>query len=301
MAIMRKHKQEKDYVEIPNKTALAPETRTEEKSISLQALGLIVNIWSYDVTKWELHKTQLYERFEHNKETSVKSAWKELVEANYILEFKVRVNGKNDYEYIYNIVPFTDAQIEMYIAEILDTYGNYTGLDFQDLKNKTSKTRPQNQEIINTKETKDLKKEKLNKKNKLASLDDMNSVDLILKKIFPEVPFDEIKTKLIDDALKNDDIIIDTKNRYQGLLNSRIKDWKRSNKAYSRPKSHHKEMLPEWFDEESEPNTAAKTLTDEEAQAKRGQINEKLEKFRMTDEEKKAEIKEILKSLKNND
>ena len=279
MAIMRKHKQEKDYVEIPNKTALAPEIRTIEKSISLQALGLIVNIWSYDITKWELHKTQLYERFEHNKETSVKSAWKELVEAKYILEFKVRVNGKNDYEYIYNIVPFTDAEIEMYKAEILVTYGDFSGLDFQDLKNKTSKTGPQKPEILKTKETKDLKKEKLNKKNKLASLDDMNSVDLILKKIFPEVPFDEIKNKLIDDALKGDDIIIDTKNRYQGLLNSRIKDWKRSNKAYTRPKSHHKEILPEWFDEESEPNTGVKQAND------------------VSDEEK-AELEEILKSFK---
>lgn len=301
MAIMRKHKQEKDYVEIPNKTALAPEIRTTEKSISLQALGLIVNIWSYDVTKWELHKTQLYERFEHNKETSVKSAWKELVEANYILEFKVRVNGKNDYEYIYNIVPFTDTEIEKYNAEILDTYGNFTGLDFQDLKNKTSKAGPQKPEIINTKETKDLKKVILNKSNiKLASLAIMNSVDLILKKIYSEVPYDEIKNQLIDDALQGE-VLIDTKNRYRGLLTSRIEDWKRSNKAYSRPKSHHKELLPDWFDEESEPNTAVKPLTDEEAQAKRGQINEKLEKFRMTDEEKKAEIEEILKSLKNND
>jgi len=283
MAIMRKHKQEKDYVEIPNKTALAPETRTPEKSISLQALGLIVNIWSYDVTNWELHKTQLYERFEYNKETSVKSAWNDLIEAKYILEYKVRVNGKNDYEYIYNIVPFTDAEIEMYNAEILDTYGNFAGLDFQDLKNKTSKAGPQKPEILKTKEKKDLKKEKLNKKNnKLASLDDMNSVDLILKKIFPEVPFDEIKNKLIDDASR-DEVLIDTKNRYQGLLNSRIEDWKRSkshNKPYSPLKTNRKELLPEWFDDELEPNTAVK------------QVNE------ISDEEK-AELEELLKSMRN--
>jgi len=283
MLFIRKHKQEKDYVEIPNKTALAPETRTPEKSISLQALGLIVNIWSYDVTNWELHKTQLYERFEYNKETSVKSAWNDLIEAKYILEYKVRVNGKNDYEYIYNIVPFTDAEIEMYNAEILDKYGNFAGLDFQDLKNKTSKAGPQKPEILKTKEKKDLKKEKLNKKNnKLASLDDMNSVDLILKNIFPEVPFDEIKNKLIDDASR-DEVLIDTKNRYQGLLNSRIEDWKRSksqNKPYSPLKTNRKELLPEWFDDELEPNTAVK------------QVNE------ISDEEK-AELEELLKSMRN--
>jgi len=285
MAIMRKHKQEKDYVQVSNKTALAPETRTPEKSISLQALGLIVNLWSYDVESYEVHKTQLYNRFTLNKETSVKNAWAELVEARYILEYKVRVGKKYEYEYIYNIVPFSPEQIADYDRQITDEYGKFWGLDFQDLKMETSKCGPQKPEILKTKEKKDLKKEKLNKKNnKLASLDDMNSVDLILKKIFPEVPFDEIKNKLIDDASRGE-VLIDTKNRYQGLLNSRIEDWKRSksqNKPYSPLKTNRKEILPEWFDEEQEPNTGVK-------------------KHSEVSDEEKAELQEILKSLKNKD
>jgi hypothetical protein len=54
MGQMRKFYEEKDYLQVPNKTALAPESK--ENPISLQALGLIVNICSYS-ERYELHKT----------------------------------------------------------------------------------------------------------------------------------------------------------------------------------------------------------------------------------------------------
>ena len=162
MGYMHKAKVEKDYVEIPNITARAPET-TE---LSLQALGLLVNMWSYPVEKWELHKTELYKRFTKNKETSVRSAFKELVDNNYMIEVKYRKNGRNEYDYVYRSFPFTEEEKTKLMEDLARDYGEISTLDFQDLKNKTSKSGPQNQVIIKSESKKDgLKKERLNKEN----------------------------------------------------------------------------------------------------------------------------------------
>jgi hypothetical protein len=132
-----------------------------------------------------------------------------------------------------------------------------------------------------------LKKNSL-KKNKfsLARLEDINSVDKFLKSIFPEVPFDDIKNQMIEEAKQEgSSILIDTKNRYQGLLNSRIEDWirsKRPNRPFKRSNSPvRKEILPDWFDEENEAPESSES--DRE----------------LTDEQKKAEIEEILKEFRN--
>lgn len=107
MALMRKFKVEKNYVEIPNETARSVELKTKETTISLQALGLITNLWSYNVEEWELHKLELYKRFGKNKKTSVMSAWDDLLEAGYVVQFKVRIGRENDYVYYYRITPFS--------------------------------------------------------------------------------------------------------------------------------------------------------------------------------------------------
>lgn len=169
MGLMHKAKVEKDYVEIPNDTARAPETT----DLSLQALGLIVNLWSYPVDKWELHKTELYKRFTKNKETSVRSAFKELVDNNFMIEVKYRKNGRNDYDYVYRSYPFTEEEKAEWIVKLTNEYGEISTLDFQDLKFKTSKSGPQNQEIINTRAKKNtLKKDRLKKDNIKPIIDD---------------------------------------------------------------------------------------------------------------------------------
>ncbi|MED1010717.1 hypothetical protein [Bacillus mycoides] len=159
MAKMKKWKLEKEYVEVPNKTAVAVETRKNnddpESCLSLQALGLIVNLWSYNTEEWELHKTELYKRYGKNKEVSVKNAWKELMDANYIIEYKFRVGKKWDYEYYYRIKPFTAEEREEILAYAEKEHGQIWGLDFQDLKMKTSKPRDKKDSI-----KKDLFKEK---------------------------------------------------------------------------------------------------------------------------------------------
>lgn len=159
MAKMKKWKLERDYVEVPNVTAVAVETRNNnndpEECISLQALGLIVNLWSYNTEEWELHKTELYKRYGKNKETSVKNAWKELMDANYIIEYKFRVGKQWDYEYYYRIKPFTDEERKEILAYAEKEHGQIWGLDFQDLKMKTSKSRDTKKEL-----KKDIIKEK---------------------------------------------------------------------------------------------------------------------------------------------
>lgn len=145
MAKMRKWKLEREFVQVPNETALAP-----EETISLQALGLIVNLWSYNTETWELHKTELYKRYVKNKEASVKTAWNELMEAGYIIEYKYRAGKKWEYEYYYRITPFTAEERAEILEYAKQEHGEIWGLDFQDLKMKTSKPRD-NKDIINKK------------------------------------------------------------------------------------------------------------------------------------------------------
>jgi len=281
MALMVKHKQEKNYVEVPNETAQAPEKKTPQKSISLQSLGLITNLWSYDIEKFEVHKTELYKRFEKNKETSVRGCWSELVEAKYILEYKIRVGKENDYVYFYNIRPFTSAEIEEYNAMVLREYGNFSGLDFQDLKIRTSFSGPQNQDILNIKLIKDLTKKDLTKEKNisLVSLGEIESVNKILENIFPELPIDKISAEIINDAMDGL-LVVKTKKQYQAMMQYRLERYtepkppvKRSNKS-KRPTRT--ELLPDWFDKPDEPIQPSESQDDEDLAEKKREIEEML-------------------------
>lgn len=119
-----------------------------ESPISLEALGLLVNLISYP-SSWELHKTELYKRFAKNKRTSVKSAWSDLVNANYIIEFRYRSGRSYEYVYYYRKVPFSDEEK----ATILDTsrkeYGEIWDVDFVHPKMDTSKSTVNQKNILN--------------------------------------------------------------------------------------------------------------------------------------------------------
>jgi hypothetical protein len=120
---MVKVKEEKDYVQIPNETARAVEVDCENP-ISLEAEGMLVNWWSYNVEKWELHKTQLYKRYAKNKRSSVDSAWNDLMNARYILQFNGR-NEKGHFEsiYLYRIRPFSYEEIETWKEKVKQEFG----------------------------------------------------------------------------------------------------------------------------------------------------------------------------------
>lgn len=155
-----------DYdVKVPFGTTKAVEKKIDneinENPISLEALGLLVNLLSYS-GKWELHKTELYKRFALHGERSVKSAWNSLMQANYIIEFRYRSGKSYEYVYYFRKVPFTPEEK----AEILDNaekeFGEIWGLQNEDPKLKTSKRRGNQRSII---KDKDLNKSKDNNTN----------------------------------------------------------------------------------------------------------------------------------------
>ena len=73
MSINAKKKVRKAFVQILNETAKAVEEKDNPSPISLEALGLLVNLWSYDGETWDLHKTELYKRYAKIKKSSVSS------------------------------------------------------------------------------------------------------------------------------------------------------------------------------------------------------------------------------------
>lgn len=160
MAKARRRTFQEQYLQVPNSTAKAPELKSNGKHISLEALGLIVNICSYS-DNWELNKTELYERFALHKETSVRRIWKELIEAHFMVEFKYRVGRKWEYVYIYDIVPYTPEQIEIILKEAIEEFGEIRKLEnpdtegsVEDLKIKTSNCRPESTGVNKYKGTK---------------------------------------------------------------------------------------------------------------------------------------------------
>jgi hypothetical protein len=175
MARMRKRSFEREYVQIPNETAQAPQIKINkkdnEKPIPLESSGLLLNLCSYS-DNFELHKTELYKRFAYNKETSVKKAWKFLMDAGYIIEFKYRDGKRWEYVYYFDVIPYTEEQKQILWQEATEEYGEIWGLDFPDLKMRTSNCGPQIQEISNTELTKDSINEKQIKEKKIIDDDE---------------------------------------------------------------------------------------------------------------------------------
>ena len=173
MALLVKDVEEKDYVQVPNKTAKAVEAKETDSPISLEALGLLVNLWSYDITKWEIHKTELYKRFAKNKKTSVSNSWDELVQANYIIEFKYRSGKKWEYVYLYRIRPYSEQEKEVKMLECVELAGVSSTSDFQHLKMGSSKCTVQNVHISNTISKQDsINKKQIKPKLKEKIIDD---------------------------------------------------------------------------------------------------------------------------------
>lgn len=149
MAKAKRRSFEKKYLQVPNETAVAPEIKSPSESISLEALGLIVNICSYS-EEWDLHKTELYQRYAKNKRTSVNNAFKELVQAKYMFEYKYRVGKKWEHVYQYDIIPYTDEQIKILRHEAIEEHKEIWDVDFAHPKMDSRKWTAENQHISNT-------------------------------------------------------------------------------------------------------------------------------------------------------
>lgn len=154
-----------DYsISVPVATAQAVQ-ENNENPISLEALGLLVNLLSYP-TKWELHKTEVYKRFAKNKRTSVKTAWNDLVGANYMIEFRYRSGRSYEYVYYYRKVPFSPEEKAEILANAEKEFGEIWDVDFVQPKLDTPKSTPNQKNILN-------KKPILNNNNKdIENIDD---------------------------------------------------------------------------------------------------------------------------------
>ena len=135
MSIIKNINSEKPFEVLPRELLQQCDKKrsnTENKPLSLQAIGLLCNLYSYP-ENWEIHKTELYNRYEKNGRRQIQNAWNELVDAKYIVQFKIHNGNKLDYYYYFDVTPITNDQIKQ-----LEEYHNSKSLERFDLKEKSS-------------------------------------------------------------------------------------------------------------------------------------------------------------------
>lgn len=133
MSIIKNINSEKPFEVLPRELLQQCDKKrsnTKNKPLSLQAIGLLCNLQSYP-ENWEIHKTELYNRYEKNGRRQIQNAWNELVDAKYIVQFKVHNGNKLDYYYYFSVTPITNKQIKE-----LEKYHNSESLERFDLKEK---------------------------------------------------------------------------------------------------------------------------------------------------------------------
>lgn len=96
-----------------------PRELLQNTDLSLESIGLIANISSYPDT-WILRKTELQKRFPKNKRTVIDRIWDELVENNYIIQFRKRTGKSYEYRYFYNVEPFKLDEIQELLWQNFD-------------------------------------------------------------------------------------------------------------------------------------------------------------------------------------
>lgn len=153
-SLIKNFKKDKGYENIPRELLQHCDRKATDKKgnkhgdngLSLQAIGLLVNLQSYP-EDWELNKTELYKRYSKNKKSSVMSAWNELVNHKYIIQFLKREGKANQYIYYFNTTPFTEDEIRQ--AEELEGLKSKDSLSFrfseaqnEKLKMRSSKSAP---------------------------------------------------------------------------------------------------------------------------------------------------------------
>lgn len=146
MSIIKNISNEKPFEVIPRELLQSCDKKrsnAESKALSLQAIGLLCNLQSYP-ENWEIHKTELYSRYEKNGRRQIQNAWNELVDSNYIVQFKVYNGNKLDYFYYFSVYPITEDQIKE-----LEKKHNSESVKRFELKEKEKNTTVQNEQYSN--------------------------------------------------------------------------------------------------------------------------------------------------------
>lgn len=152
MSIIKNISSEKPFEVIPRELLQSCDKKRKDsnnKALSLEAIGLLCNLQSYP-EGWELHKTELYNRYEKNGKSKVMRIWDELVEAGYIIQFKVRSGNKYEYYYYFSVYGITDEQIkekeEYHQAKVQNKFK----LDFRKSEVQKSEGNQQNLDFSNS-------------------------------------------------------------------------------------------------------------------------------------------------------
>lgn len=255
----------------------------QDTRLSLQALGLLVNVCSYP-DSWEIYKTELYKRYPKNKETSVRSAWNELLALDYAMEKKIRTGRKWSYEYAVSTVPFTEEEKVQFLGTNLEeeqgsvqsVRTGFSGPQNGDLKMGTSKSSGNR---YNIKEN--THKENTHKNNTHLSISEPVK-NFILKNNINESYINDIekldgliddKTYLcfkVSDAIKNQ-----AKDLYAYVKKSYVNDQK-SGTIKQPDKPTRTEYIPEHMQEDFE----QPKNDDPEIDAKRAALKAKLDKLK---------------------
>lgn len=101
-----------------------PRELLQSKDLTLEAIGLLVNMASYP-DSWILHKTELRTRFKNGKRV-VDRVWDELVENNYIVQFRKRIGRTYEFRYFFTVVPYEYDEIQaMLLSNMADGFMLY--------------------------------------------------------------------------------------------------------------------------------------------------------------------------------
>jgi hypothetical protein len=133
--------------------------------------------------------------------------------------------------------------------------------------------------------TKSFKTNSFKKEKELVSLVSSNLpmqklIDETLKNQYPNAPFEEIKELLLSD----ENAVVTTIKQYQAMLDYRLKSYKshkQPTRGHFKPKRLVRtEVLPDWFETSHEATEEAENKINEEIEAKKRAIEEKLKAFR---------------------
>jgi hypothetical protein len=241
---------------------LVPRETIQDPRLSLQALGLLINICSYP-EDWKLYKTELYQRFAKNKRSSVQSAWKELMDAGYILEKRERDGKKWNYIYAVRLIPFTDKEKEEFLGCCFSTAQNE--------QPKMSSPKSTHNKIHNKQNTqKQNTNEHITHHHPLIEGFNQHQSDLI---------HEFLKAKKIDDDLKNKllEKLKGKRFKYMAYIEKTFETVKNMVDPNDK-KPIRKEIVPDWLDQEYQPPE----YTEEEwaeIERKRAELAERLKKY----------------------
>lgn len=106
---IKEYKKNKGFEAIPRELL-------QDHSISGESIHLICELSSYP-EGFKIFKTAIYKWREKNKRTQIDRMWNELIEANYLIQFRKREGKKWNYRYIFSLTKFDKEDIDFLVSQ----------------------------------------------------------------------------------------------------------------------------------------------------------------------------------------